>query len=380
MGRTPRFSIPILVLSLSALVAGGVASADLPLGSPPPPFQGSASDWINSPPLTWQDLSGKVVLVDFMEYTCINCIRTFPYLKAWYERYKPYGFVIIGIHTPEFQFDSTRPNVAAAAKRFGLTYPILNDPDSVNWQLYNEQFWPSKYLFDQDSRLVEEHAGEGAYQQTERKIQELLRRDHPEAKFPEPLPPVRPGDDPMVMCRDDTPELYANPSRGFLGNLPSGWKTDQVTTFVDPGNHVDGQVYANGPFSTRYQSLQHARSTTDLQDYVVIRYHGTEVNVVVNRPQDRTYRVYATLDGKPVPQESKGDDLQYDARGSYFAVTSPRMYNVIRGPWGTHELKLASDSPDFDIYSYTFSGCPQTWAGTQRSPTGPRPMPKTTRQ
>jgi hypothetical protein len=103
------------------------------------------------------------------------------------------------------------------------------------------------------------------------------------------------------------------------------------------------------------------------------------VNAVLNRPRNRNYRVYATFDGKPIPQNSRGDDIKSDARGTYFEVTSPRMYNVIRGPWGTHELRLASDSPDFDLYSYTFSGCPQTWPGTQRSPAGPRPMPKTTR-
>ncbi len=349
--------LPVLLFAI--VMAAGVASADLPAGSPPPPFQGSASDWINSKPLTWQDLSGKVVLVDFMEYTCINCIRTFPYLKTWYQRYHPYGFEIIGIHTPEFQFDSTRANVAEAAKRFGLTYPILNDPNSVNWQLYNESFWPSKYLFDQNGRLAEQHTGEGSYQETERRIQELLHKDHPNVKFPAPLPPVRPGDRPGVVCQKETPELYVNPTRGFLANLPRGWKQDRAATFRDPGGHVNGKIYANGAFVTRYQSLQHARATTGLQDYVAIRYRATEVNVVVNRPKARDYRVYVAFDGKPVPQGSKGNDLKYDARGSYFEVTSPRMYNVVRGSWGEHELRLASDSPDFDVYSYTFSGCPQ---------------------
>src|SRR5512146_1095234 len=112
-----RRAVVVMILVVSVLAVGSVAFADLPVGSPPPPFQGSANEWVNSPPLTWQDLSGKVVLVDFMEYTCINCIRTFPYLRTWYQRYHPYGFEIVGIHTPEFQFDSTRANVAAAAKR-----------------------------------------------------------------------------------------------------------------------------------------------------------------------------------------------------------------------------------------------------------------------
>jgi len=346
-------------LMVCVLLACGVAQAALPADSHPPAFIGTADDWINSPPLTWQELKGKVVLVDFWEYTCVNCIRTFPYLKAWYQRYAPYGLVIIGIHTPEFGFSADKENVAAAAKREGLKYPILNDLESKNWRAYDENFWPSKYIFDQSQRLVSQHAGEGGYQSTERLIQKLLLKTHPSAKFPPPLPPQRPGDRPGVVCQSETPELYANPNYDFLANLPRGWTTDQVANCVDRGRHQDGKVYANGAFITRYQSLQHARTTKDLKDYIAIRYHATEVNVVVNRPQNRDYTVYATLDGKPIPKSDQGNDIKYDARGSYFVVNAPRMYNVIRGPFGTHGLKLASDSTGFDLYSYTFSGCPQ---------------------
>jgi len=297
--------------------------------------------------------------VDFMEYTCVNCIRTFPYLKAWNARYAPYGLVIIGIHTPEFGFATQKANVEEASRRFGLTYPILNDPQSLNWSAYHENFWPSKYLFNQQGILVDQHTGEGDYQHTERLIQQLLEQTHPHAVFPTPLAPVRPGDVPGATCRSETDELYANPSYGFLGNLPRDWQRDQVANFVDSGQHSDGKIYAHGSFYTRYQSLQHARASANLSDYILIRYHGTEVNTVVNRPNNRNYRVYVAVDGAPVPRDASGDDIQYDARGSYFEVTSPRMYNLIRGPFGAHELKLASDSPDFDLYSFTFSGCPQ---------------------
>jgi thiol-disulfide isomerase/thioredoxin len=359
MRRQHRVGLFMLTALVCILATWSVGEAKLPVASRPPAFIGSAGDWINSPPLTWKGLEGKVVMVDFWEYTCVNCIRTFPYLKAWYERYAPYGFVIVGIHTPEFGLSAVKANVAAAAKRQGLKYPILNDPESKNWRAYNENFWPSKYIFDQTEHLVLQHAGEGEYQQTEREIQKLLHKTHPDARFPEPLPPVRPGDRPGVVCRQDTPELYTNPNYDYLGNLPAGWQMDEVATFVNRGRHEEGKVYASGPFITRYQSLQHSRQTKNLQDYVAIRYRGTEVNVVVNRPNDRDYKVYATLDGKAIPKADKGDDIKYDSRGSYFDVTAPRMYNVVRGPYGVHELKLASDSTDFDIYSYTFSGCPQ---------------------
>jgi thiol-disulfide isomerase/thioredoxin len=349
----------LIIIFAIALGLPGVSHAALPDGSRPPAFVGAPSDWINSPPLTWKELRGRVVLIDFWEYTCVNCIRTDPYLIAWYERYHPYGLVIIGIHTPEFGFSTEKANVAAGAKRAGLDYPILNDPQSKNWNAYNENFWPSKYLFDQDGKLVYEHTGEGSYETTEREIQRLLLKTHPAAHFPAPLAPVKPGDDPNVVCRSDTDELYTNPSYQFLANLPRGWKMDAPADFKDSGRHVDGKVYASGRWITKYQSLMHARATTDLSDYIAIRYHGTEVNVVVNRPNGRDFKVYVFLDGKSVSKADKGDDLLYDARGSYFVVDAPRMFNVIRGPYGDHELKLASDSPDFDIYSFTFSGCPQ---------------------
>ncbi len=206
---------------------------------------------------------------------------------------------------------------------------------------------------------MEQHAGEGNYRETELEIQRLLKRTHPNAKFPVPLAYQEPGDASNAVCRPDTPELYANPTRGFLGNLPSGWKQDRVTSFRDGNPGKADKIYAQGPFYTRYQSLQHARGTKDLSDFIALRYRGTEVNVVLGRPTHRNYRVYATLGGKPIPPELRGNDLKSDARGTYLEVNFARMYNVIAGPYGERTLRLASDSPEFDLYSFTFSGCPQ---------------------
>jgi len=361
MTHTGRAALLVCALVAISLLGPGAAHGDLPLGSSPPAFVGSAGDWINSPPPTWDQLKGKVVMVDFWEYTCVNCIRTYPYLKAWDKRYAPYGLVIIGIHRPEFDFAKSKENVAAAARRAGLRYPILNDPKARNWRAYHEHSWPSKYIFDQSGRLVDQHVGEGEYRETELLIQRLLHKARPGVKFPPPLPPQRPGDRPGVVCREETPEQYANPraSEGSVANLPGGWRINEVATFTDRKPHVDGKIFVSGVFIPRRQSLQHGRQTSDLRDHIALRYRATEVNVVVNRPGGRDYKVYATLDGKAIPRSYRGDDVRYDSRGSYLDVTAARMYNVIRGPFGVHELVLASDSPDFDFYSYTFSGCPQ---------------------
>ena len=136
-------------------------------------FDGIAS-WINSEPLTLDGLKGNVVLVDFWTYSCINCIRTLPYVKSWHDKYADQGLVIIGMHSPEFSFEKERAGVIEAAERFGLEYPIAQDNDFVTWRTFNNAYWPTKYLIDRNGVIRYTHIGEGAYEQTEEMIQQLL--------------------------------------------------------------------------------------------------------------------------------------------------------------------------------------------------------------
>ena len=126
-------------------------------------FDGIAS-WINSEPLTLDGLKGNVVLVDFWTYSCINCIRTLPYVKSWHDKYADQGLVIIGMHSPEFSFEKERAGVIEAAKKFGLEYPIAQDNDFVTWRSFNNMYWPSKYLIDRNGVIRYTHIGEGAYE------------------------------------------------------------------------------------------------------------------------------------------------------------------------------------------------------------------------
>jgi thiol-disulfide isomerase/thioredoxin len=130
--------------------------------------------WINSEPLTIESLRGKVILVDFWTYSCINCIRTQPYLNAWHEKYEKDGLVIIGIHAPEFAFEKVESNVREASKKAGIKYPVALDNDFATWNAYGNRYWPAKYLIDQNGIIVYKHFGEGNYTETELKIQELL--------------------------------------------------------------------------------------------------------------------------------------------------------------------------------------------------------------
>jgi thiol-disulfide isomerase/thioredoxin len=138
-----------------------------------PEFSG-IERWLNSPPLSMQSLRGKVVLVDFWTYTCINCIRTLPHVKSWHEKYKDKGLVVVGVHTPEYPFERATANVQAAIKRFGIAYPVAQDNRYATWQAYANQYWPAVYLIDRQGRIAYTHFGEGAYEQTEARIRALL--------------------------------------------------------------------------------------------------------------------------------------------------------------------------------------------------------------
>ena len=170
-------------------------------------------EWLNGRPLTSSQLRGQVVLIDFWDYTCINCLRTLPYLKMWHQRYAELGLTIIGIHTPEFGFAQFRPHLAAAVAEYDIPYPILLDNQEKNWSQFAVRAWPTKFLVDTDGYIRLKRQGEGHYQETERAIQTLLRLRQPGVSLPDLLPPLRAEDASGAVCYRPTPELYA----GFQG-------------------------------------------------------------------------------------------------------------------------------------------------------------------
>jgi thiol-disulfide isomerase/thioredoxin len=167
-----NFMLKTLVAS-AALAAAAAHAVTLASPVPVPEFSG-IDKWLNSPPLTMQQLRGKVVLVDFWTYTCINCVRTLPYVKSWYDKYKDQGLVVVGVHTPEYPFERSTANVATALKRFDIRYPVAQDNRYATWTAYDNQYWPALYLIDKRGRIVYSHSGEGQYAETEAQIRRLL--------------------------------------------------------------------------------------------------------------------------------------------------------------------------------------------------------------
>ena len=321
-----------------------------------PDFIGTENDWINTKPLAMEDLRGRPVLIDFWDYTCVNCIRTLPYLREWHRRYKDKGLVIVGIHTPEFEFAKKRENVEEAVERFGIEYPVLLDPNYENWHAYSNRYWPHKYLVGPDGRIIYDHTGEGGYAETEAMIQKVLREINPAVVLPKIMEPVRGADRPGAVCYPMTPELYLGYRRGILGN-PEGYVPGRVVNYVDPKRHQDGKVYAHGPFYNGEEFMRHARRTEKPEDYILIPYHAVEVNAVM-RPAKKRFDVLVTQDGRPLDMLDAGRDV-YEADGqTWVTVDEPRMYNIVANrKFGSHELRLASASDSFAIYAFTFGSC-----------------------
>ncbi len=356
----------LLVASLAAALLFPAVSpgalADRVNGElPAPPIEGGVK-WLNSAALKLAELRGKVVLIDFWEYTCVNCLRTLPYLKEWHARYKEKGLVIIGVHTPEFAFAKLEENVQRAAREFGLQYPIVIDSNHAIWNSWGNRYWPAKYLIDSRGFVRYYHFGEGAYGNTEQEIQNLLRQLNPRVELPKIMEPVRPEDGPGKVCYPVTPELYAGFERGgFYGTLgnPEGYQPNQVVTFRDSGAHQDGLIYAHGPWRNGSEALISTRKSPYPRDWIALRYHALEVNSVMKPESGTPLRVWLYHDDRPIASRDRGEDVKADPQGrTYVLVDRGRMYNLIKNhAFGQHELKLATSQPGLGVFSFTFVSC-----------------------
>lgn len=325
-----------ILLALTATVAFAQPTGEIP------GFDGNAG-WINSAPLTPAELRGKIVLVDFWEYTCINCLRTLPYLRTWYARYHKYGFVIVGVQTPEFAFSGERQNVVAATKRLGVTWPVVLDPYYAIWNRYRNDVWPHEFLFAPDGRPVHDVEGEGEYQETESDIQQLLRAQHPHLALPHvmALLPQDSYDKPGAVCYPRTPELLL----------------EHVTPYRDTGSgYEDGSVYLRGS----WRRTSEAEVSDGLRDSMLLRYHAIQVMVVMKPEYGVPVRVAVTQDGKPVRRADAGSDIRYDANGgSYVEVDAPRSYAVIMNAHYSPQvdLRLSPDRAGLGVYDFAFESC-----------------------
>ncbi len=320
--------------------------------------------WINSESLTIEELRGKVVLVDFWTYTCVNCIRTFPHLKQWHAKYADDGLVIIGIHSPEFDFEKDYSNVLQATRDNGITWPVAQDNDFHTWRNYSNRFWPAKYLIDKDGVVRYTHFGEGAYDETEKQIRKLLE-DAGASLLDNPFEPT--GDQPLDRTYVETRrapvtrELYAGFVLAELGQYvrqPEFFKnTGTVVELESPEELKPGHIYFDGTWVVGPESTRHGRKTTQHEDFLSVIYSARSLNAVLTSESGNPYTVQVTLDGEFLNEENKGQDITIAADGeSFLTVNEPRMYNVVEAPAYSQDnsLTMSSNSDDFGIFAFTF--------------------------
>jgi len=324
--------------------------------------------WFNSAPLSFRQLRGRVVLVDFWDYTCVNCIRTLPYVQAWHEQYNEKGLTVIGVHTPEFTFAQYESNVERGIREFGLTYPIVIDSNREIWTAFANRYWPSKYLLDKDGYLRYGHFGEGAYGETERVIQELLREIDPAVSLPEIMDPVREEDHTGAVCYRPSGELYLGNRRGRIGN-EGGFREDQIANYDFSGSLEDNFFYASGRWAS---TAEYFEAVEDGPHSLRLKYEASAVNLVMACPHAESAEVVILQDGKPLAMSQATRDTQFRKtktgdQESYVTVDSPRMYFLIDNrEFGAHEIELRC-SAGIAAFAFTFTSCVDPVATALRS-------------
>jgi thiol-disulfide isomerase/thioredoxin len=312
--------------------------------------------WLQGGPLRMADLRGKLVLIDFWDYTCVNCIRTLPYVKEWHRRYADHGLVVVGVHAPEFSFARENGNVLRFVREQGIQYPVVLDNEYAIWQAWANRYWPAKYVVDANGYVRYYHFGEGQYGETEEVLQRLLREVFPQALLPGLMEPVREEDRPGAVCYRVTPELYLGYARGAPGNPQM--QPDQAFKYRDPGKHIDGHAYLDGDWLVTAEFAARPAGASG-ESRLLVPYMAKDVNLVIHPP---TYGDAATIsilqDGAPLRAEDAGEDVVAGETVSTVKVDVPRMYRLVsNADIDRHELTLSTTSDGVALYAFTFTSC-----------------------
>lgn len=325
---------------------------DLPVEGNLPSLAG-ATGWLNSPPLDAEGLRGKVVLVDFWTYSCINCLRAMPYVREWAERYREHGLVVIGVHAPEFAFERSLGNVQRAVKDLKVTYPVAIDNDFAIWRGFNNRYWPAHYFIDAQGRIRAHHFGEGNYAQSEQIIRQLLRE----------AGNTLPGDDAAAMAMTaaregverqadmgnlKSPETYLGHARAEHFASPGGLRRDQPADYTVPATLQHNQWALGGRWTVGEEDarLQAAGGR------IAFRFHARDLHLVLAPGADgKPVRFRVRLDGQ-APGAAAGGDAAADGSGQ---VDGNRLYQLIRQPGDVRERSFEIEFLDPGVHAYAFT-------------------------
>jgi thiol-disulfide isomerase/thioredoxin len=313
------------------------------------PFSG-ATGWLNSPPLTPEELRGKVVLVDFWTYTCINWLRTLGYVRAWWEKYADLGLVVVGVHTPEFPFERDVDNVSRAVEEMRIEYPVALDSDYAIWEAFSNQYWPAVYIADAEGRIRHHHFGEGGYEECERIVQHLLREAGGD-EIPDDLVSV--ADEGFEAQADwstlESPESYVGYGQAQNFASPGGAKRDEARTYVPPDELRPNQWALTGEWTVE----RGACVLNGAEGRIVFRFHARDVHLVMGPPARGTSVPFKiSVDGKP-PGAAHGLDVDEQGRGT---LSEQRLHQLIREPGSIDDrtFEITFLAPGVEAYAFTF--------------------------
>jgi cytochrome c biogenesis protein CcdA/thiol-disulfide isomerase/thioredoxin len=313
------------------------------------PDLSGAVQWFNSAPLTRDQLKGHVVLVDFWTYSCINCLRTLPYIRAWAARYKDAGFIVLGVHTPEFAFEKDPDNVRRAIKELQITYPVPMDNDYAIWKAFHNQFWPADYLVDATGHIRYHHFGEGKYDETETHIQELLRETNAKLTFNGGTQVAGAGTEAPPDSDVQSPETYVGYDRADSFLSPGGFVKDAAHTYTAPQHLELNQWGLSGNWTDEAQ----VATLNSAPGAIVFRFHARDVHLVLGPAKEgKPARFRVKIDGK-APGENHGVDTDAAGNGT---VVEHRLYQLIRQKNSTddHTFEIQFLDSGIQVFSFTF--------------------------
>ena len=323
-------------------------TAPLPVEGRLPGFEG-ATGWLNSSPLTPEGLAGKIVLVDFWTYTCINWLRTLAFVRAWSEKYRDRGLVVVGVHTPEFPFERDVENVREAAQAMRVEYPIALDSDYGVWSAFGNRYWPAVYLADAKGRIRYHHFGEGEYDDGEWMIQHLLREARSEDIDEELVSVTAEGLEAQADWTNlGSPETYLGYQQGQNPDSPDGVAYDEPRGYVAP----ESLQLNSWALAGNWTIEERASVLNEAGGRIVFRFHARDVHLVLRSRAGTSVPFHVLVDGE-ASGAAHGLDVDGQGRGT---LVDPRLYQLIRQPGSIDDrtFEIAFDAPGVEAYAFTF--------------------------
>jgi thiol-disulfide isomerase/thioredoxin len=294
-----------------------------------------------------KEMENKVILYDIWTYSCINCIRTLPFITSWDEKYSDQGLLIIGIHSPEFEFEKDPQNVKIAIEKYGITYPVVMDNNMETWKAFENNYWPRKYITDHEGNLRYNHIGEGGYQETEKVIQQLLDERAKEMGFEITSENKLVDIEEFQHTQFRTPELYFGykfaQSRNQLGS-DEGFQPERIVKYSEPNNIELNKFYPIGNWKNHEDSMELTEST----GVIKLLFNAKEVNIVT----ENNAQLEILLDGIPLTEKHAGLDI---ISGNELIVSDARMYNIINSEISmSHSMEIKIQGIGLQVFTFTF--------------------------